>query len=438
MALTDIQRALLEAIDEPTLVDLLASLVNIPSPTGHEANVANYVAEHARQRGIHARVQPFAENRANVILSVAGRGRGPTLMLNGHLDTSYTGEEPELEGIGYKNEAQIIDGRWMYGNGVHNMKSAMASFIAVAAAIVDSGVTLEGDLVIAGVAGEIEKAPHGRFSGHDYEGFGTGTAYALAHGLIADMCILGEPTTNTIGLSNLGVNWLRIRTHGTMAHTQHASTAINAIDQMQKVYTKLQEWIPTYRSRTRYRGLSPAVDVTAIEGGWPYRLSRTAVACDLFLCVRTPPGLSNTAVLREIRAQMRELEASDPSVQTEIELYVSHAGSEISAAEPVVVSLKSAHEEVVGEPAQERPRGAYMDSTMLNAHGIPTVVYGPSGRVNQQGAADSGWSPGQGEHTYLPDLVAHARTVAAVVGDLCMRTVDELGLQTVDSYRPPG
>ena len=167
MALTDTQRALVEAIDEAALVDLLASLVNIPSPTGNEADVATYIARYASERGIHAKVQPIAANRANVLLSVAGKGQGPTLMLNGHLDTSYTGEEPELDGIGYKNRAQIVDDRWMYGNGVHNMKSAVASFIAVAEAIITSGVTLEGDLVIAGVAGEIEKAPYGRFAGDD-------------------------------------------------------------------------------------------------------------------------------------------------------------------------------------------------------------------------------------------------------------------------------
>jgi hypothetical protein len=59
-----------------------------------------------------------------------------------------------------------------------------------------------------------------------------------------------------------------------------------------------------------------------------------------------------------------------------------------------------------------------MDSSSLIAHGIPTVVYGPSGRLNQPDAP-TGWSPAEGEHLYLPDLHQSTRVVAGAVVDLC-------------------
>lgn len=420
-------RDVVDAIDEKRLVTLLQDIVAIPSPTGSEEQVAEFLHDYLCRLGVNARLQRFAPGRANVIAEIPGTGDGPTLMLNGHLDTSYTGLEPELEGIGYKNTPVIVDTDWMYGNGVHNMKNAVASYVAITEALVTSNARLRGDVVLAFVAGEIEKAPVGKYQGASYEGYGVGTSYALAHGLNADLCILGEPTTNTIGLSNMGVNWVRLRTTGTMAHTQAADKATNAITQMRKVMAALDEWMPRYRESHIYEGIKPACDITAIEGGWPYRVSRVPVVCELFLCIRTPPGVTTTSIKRELRALLSDLSASDASLDVDLEFIVTHEGRAIERDLPVVRSLHAAHVKIHGEDPEYRARGAYMDSSQLIAHGIPTVVYGPSGRI-RGGDRRSGWSPSEGEHTYLPDLVSGTKVVAATVVDVCSRPASELGL----------
>lgn len=412
------KRTVLSEIDDDDMVRFLADLVEVPSPTGHELSAAAYIAAQLRELGADVTLQQFDDDRANVIATLHGSGEGPAVMLNGHLDTSYTGLEPELEGAGYKNKAVFVGEDWLYGNGVHNMKNALASYYAIFRAITRSGVTLRGDLILAGVAGEIEKAPFGAFQGPEYDGFGAGTTYALAHGLDADMCILGEPTANTIGLSNMGVNWVRLSTRGTMAHTQHADTAQNAIYQMEKILDRLRTWREEYRDRHVYDGIRPACDVTAINGGWPWRVSRTAVSCDLFLCIRTTPGMRTTTVRQEVDELVRELEAGHPTLRISTEFYATHQATEIAADEPVVQALDRNHREVTGHAPEYRRRTAYMDSSALVAHGIPTVVYGPSGRLNTHGA-DKGWSPEEGEHLYLPDLHAGTRVVAATVLDLC-------------------
>ena len=420
MSLNEAQQSVLKHLDTDSVVQFLAELVEVPSSTGHELGAATLIQERLSASGIDARLQHFDEDRANVIATLHGRGNGPTLMLNGHLDTSYTGYEPQLEGPGYKNKAVIVDDQWMYGNGAHNMKNALASYVGVMEAIARSGVELAGDVVLAGVAGEIERAPspYGDHVGPEYEGFGTGTSYALSHGLDADMCILGEPTANTVGLSNLGVNWVRLSTSGTMAHTQHAETAVNAIYQMLKVIRRLEEWMPQYRDRYALDGIKPACDITAVQGGWPWRVSRTPVYCDIFLCIRTTPGVRTTTVMRELDEVVRELEEDDPSLDISTEFYVSHQASEIAADEPVVQAVHRNHEAIVGEEPEYRRRTAYMDSSALNAHGIPTVVYGPSGRLNT-GVDDRGWSPQQGEHINLEDLAQGTRVVAAATVDIC-------------------
>ena len=407
-------------IDTPAMVRFLARLVEAPSPTGSEIGAARVVEQQAQELGLACELQEFAPGRANAIVRFTGTADGPTIMLNGHLDTSYTGEEPELSGAGYKNRA-IIDGDWMIGNGVHNMKSALASFLFSMDAIKRSGISLRGEIVLACVAGEIERAPFGAYQGQAYEGFGVGSQYALAHGLTADMCILGEPTTNTIGLSNMGVAWVRLRTRGTMAHTQAADTATNAIYEMLKVVPDLRAWMEGYRTRHVYEGMRPACDLTAIEGGWPYRVSRVPVFCDAFLCIRIPPSVQVEHVRRELRQAVSGIEATTGVSPIELDTYVAHPGAEIDAHEPVVQAVHNAHVAVVGEQPTYRPRGAYMDSSHLVAMGIPTVVYGPSGQTKDTGERQAGWSPEMGEHTYLPDVTQHAKVVARALIDICGR-----------------
>jgi len=422
---TSMKDAVLSQLRDGEVVDFLAELCEIPSPTGHELAAATFIRDRLVAIGVEARLQQFDEERANVIGRLRGSGGGPTLMLNGHLDTSYTGDEPELTGPGYKNKAVFVGDDWLYCNGVHNMKNALASYFGIVAAIKRSRIELSGDVVLAGVAGEIERAPFGPFQGPEYQGFGMGTSYALAHGVDADMCILGEPSMNRIGISNLGVNWVRLGTKGTMAHTQHAETATNAIYQMQKVMDRLRTWREEYRDRHAYDGVRPACDITAIDGGWPWRVSRTPMFCDLFLCIRTTPGMRTTTVRREIDELVRELEAADPALKIEVEFYVSHQASEISRDEPVVRAVHQNHRLVTGSEPEYQRRTAYMDSSALNEHGIPTVVYGASGRTNNS-TDQRGWSPEEGEHIYLPDLSVGTRVVAGAVIDLCSSADPEL------------
>jgi acetylornithine deacetylase/succinyl-diaminopimelate desuccinylase-like protein len=232
------------------------------------------------------------------------------------------------------------------------------------------------------------------------------------------MAILGEPTANAIGLSNLGVHWARLSTRGTMAHTQHASTASNAIERMLEVIPALHEWCASYRQRHEYEGIHPSCDITAIDGGLPWRLSRTPVACSVFLCVRSIPTTSVDLIRSELEVLVAEFGERQPPIELNLEIYLSHPGTAIDADEPVVRALHKNHRVVFGVDPVYRPRTAYMDSTPLNLLGIPTVVYGPSGRVNDA-SRGYGWSPEQGEHIALQDLRLGTEVVARSVVDLC-------------------
>lgn len=88
----------IQAIDGKSIAKLGMEMTAIPSPTGEEGEMGRYVAEQCRARGLRTQVQEVAENRFNVVGRLEGTGEGPTLMFNGHMDSSYSGREKELQG----------------------------------------------------------------------------------------------------------------------------------------------------------------------------------------------------------------------------------------------------------------------------------------------------------------------------------------------------
>ena len=86
-------------IDRDRLADLALRLVSTPSFTGSEEEAARFMLDEFQSMGLKTQWQEVEDDRANVFGVWAGVGGGPTLMFNGHLDTSYSGREPWLQDI---------------------------------------------------------------------------------------------------------------------------------------------------------------------------------------------------------------------------------------------------------------------------------------------------------------------------------------------------
>src|SRR5438067_13830203 len=97
--LNPLQQKILSHIDESALVAMCCDIVSIPSATGHELAVAEYMRGQMQQLGLEIPWPPIEAGRANVIGCLAGEGNGRCLMCNGHMDTSDTRGEPFPTGI---------------------------------------------------------------------------------------------------------------------------------------------------------------------------------------------------------------------------------------------------------------------------------------------------------------------------------------------------
>ncbi len=101
--------AILAHVNEEQIVSMSCDLIDIPSPTGEEAEMGRYMRTVMEEMGLAVSWQEVEEGRANVVGLLEGRGGGKSLMFNGHMDTSYTGREPHLTGIGFKPKAVVKD-----------------------------------------------------------------------------------------------------------------------------------------------------------------------------------------------------------------------------------------------------------------------------------------------------------------------------------------
>ena len=370
------------AINEERLVDWASQAIGTPSFTGSEQAMAELMAETFAEMGGQVQWQQVEDGRANVLGTWAGEGGGPTLMFNGHMDTSYSGREPWLAGVaGFQPSAFVKDGR-LFGLGISNMKGALACYVEAVRALRDAGVRLQGDVMVAAVCGEIEKAQWGEAQGAEYRGYAAGSRYLVSHGGVADMCILGEPTEGKVVLGHFGSLWLRISTSGNFIHTafSEGTRDRNSILRMREVLEAVLDWIPAWEANpaNAYRGVPAVVGVSAIQGGFGWRVSRTPHRTDLFLDVRVPPTKPMAAARREVLEMVRALAARFPDYGVEGEVYVTAPGAEIEEGHPLIAAIDASHSEVFGARPERDVTRWFSDASALTRAGIATVNYGTS------------------------------------------------------------
>lgn len=400
------------AVDRGRLVEAVTDIVNVPSATGDELDLAHHLVGVLADLGMDTTLQHVEPGRANAVGTLEGSGGGPVLMLNGHLDTSYRGDEPWLAGIPGFQPAAFERAGYLYGLGVANMKGALGAFVEALRALRDTGVRLRGDVLFAGVCGEIEKAPWGGSDDAFHRGYSTGARWLVTHGGVADYCLLGEPTEDKLVLAHFGVMWVRISTRGPFVHTAWAAARAeeNSIARMADLMPRLREFVRHWGDDFAYRGVPAIGNIGAVNGGFPWRASRSPHRTDVFVDLRVPPGRPIIEARGRVQRFVADLRAEFPDAGIDFEVFVSTPGPIIDDESPLVRAVESAHRQVHGtEPVHEVAHWN-SDAGALHAYGVPTLNYGAaSGLPNAE----------LGENLSIDSLVAAARVYTLTIADLC-------------------
>ncbi len=421
-------KEILDSVTSERCTELAVTLVDIPSLTGNERPIAECVLKLLHGMGIDAYLQEFEPERFNVIGNIKGKGNGATLLLNGHMDISFAGNETYLPNApGYKPKAVVKDG-WIYGMGVHNMKGGCAAFLAAAEAVVKSGVELKGNVLLAFVGGEIERHAVLHYQGATYRGGGCGTKHFVNNGGIADMAVVGEPTRMMLITEHVGSVGVRITTRGKPAPLRVADHGDDAIRKMRVLIDVFDDFAREYAGRHKYKNCSSSVHMHSIEGGWPYRCNRVPFFCHVFIEFRLLPNQQVNEVPLEVERLLAMVREKKPGIEFDTEFFVTLPPAQDCSTSVVAQRMRAAHQVVTGGVPEEGVGLFYSDASHLQAYGIPAVNYGPSGRTV---TGKENWDPDVGEHLAIDDLMKTAKVYTALILDVCSKTREELGLKVL-------
>lgn len=410
------QEQLFAGQDVAAMTAMACDLINIASETGSEGPIGDYVAERFAELGMRVELQEVEEGRNNVVARLEGRRPGPTLLFLAHFDTS-TNPDEDLPS-GFRAEAEVRDG-WITGLGISNMKCAFAGFHSAISMIQAAEAEFAGEIVVAGVVGEIEKAPIDDWQGKRYRGGGIGARVMLSRGMTADFCINGEPTALRLQTGNAGYLFVRIRINGKAQATYSKAAAVDPIPKAFRLYEALQVWEGEYQAKHPHHLMKPLVGVNSIFGGYPYKPSITAAFCNLYLHINMIPGQSILGVRRDLEELLAGLKQADPEFEAELKLYLASSGHELDRSHPLAQAVADAHEAVFGSPVDTPNPERFSvssDNSPLAEFGIPGITYGAGG-INISGDY-SMYEPGVGEVVKVDNLAACARVYAAAALDL--------------------
>jgi acetylornithine deacetylase len=351
-------------VDEGAALRLLEELVKInsvnpslvPGAPG-EAEIAEFLAGHMSSLGLEVRVDEVRPGRLNAIGVLKGSGRGKSLMLNGHTDTV---------GIDYMEidplDPVVKDGR-MYGRGTFDMKGGLASLLAATKAVVDSGVELRGDVVVAAVCDE------------EYASIGT---ERVVEQVRADAAILGEPTDLQIQVAHKGFAWIDIETHGVAAHGSAWQLGVDAIAKMGRVQVGLERLQEEVLPKKKHGLVGPAsVHASIISGG--RELSTYPDHCRLQVERRLIPGETRRDVDEEMKALLASIADIDPKFRGEYEIAFFRGPMEVPKDEEICRVLRRSSQEVTGSEPHFVGGSGWLDTQIIWERGTPAVAFGPGG-----------------------------------------------------------
>jgi acetylornithine deacetylase/succinyl-diaminopimelate desuccinylase-like protein len=403
----------LDHIDTDELVKIALDLGNIDSPTGGEGPVADYVHAWLTAQGIAARKVALIPERPNVVGVLPGIGGGRSLVFNSHMDTTIHKDElwTTRRAADPVFHSAWREGDVLVGNGVCNDKGPMATWLIAAKAIKDSGVRLKGDVVLMSVVGEIGLEPVDEFQPPAYLAKEAGTRYAITHGGVGDFALVGVEAGKAFFKITVFGNDLPIYTPYIQRPTPVEKNP-NAIVRMAPVLQRLEEWAYEYEQANRYEGsggvIVPRVNVGAIRGGVPYKITKTVQQCAIYVDVRVTPA-QNPLDLREELTRL----VAGVGLAGEVELYLYRPAFEVDAerVKPLTGAISRAHQAVLGgtPPAASPPFSSmWRDINCFNEMRIPSVTYGP------------GVSVGGGNYGMrIADLVTGAKLYALTALGLC-------------------
>lgn len=386
----------LDEKEKDELIKLTKDLIKIPSSAKDGNEIYEYVHDYLKNKGFDVRFQniknPYIEyfNFSNLYLKM-GNGKGPKIMLNGHLDA--VGVDKRNKWIHPPFSAFEDNGK-IYGRGSADMKAGCAAAIISFIALVNRKKKINGELFLSCVFGE--ESP-----------FSLGTDTLLREFPLKNynLIIIPEPsplitqndycfTHKKIHKSRFPVTiigaegrvLLEIEFFGKAAHASHPSVGVNALHDAAILISELSRFdIFTHIRRGRGHYV-----VLNIEGG---DASFTVPDyCKILINRQVMLGETSKSVIREIKKIVKALglkskikinKRFSPGEELEYKPYLNDKSRYINKFVKNVNELETSNYPEKYIKTKEICKFTTKSVGDFNLFGVrtkaPTVIFGPGG-----------------------------------------------------------
>jgi acetylornithine deacetylase/succinyl-diaminopimelate desuccinylase-like protein len=354
---------ILAQIDREALARDCLEFVGVRSETGAEGPGAAFLGDLMRRSGWDVSLDEVAPGRPNVTTLLPGQNLadGPSLLLNGHVDTIPIGQSwPPRR-----------DEEWIWGRGAEDMKGGLVAMVHAARALERAGVRLRGNLWLSGVVGH--ETPVGKKEGplrlieRIHEGQLRPDAILIVEGPCAIWrASLGSTIfTLTLDADRPPVHTLKV---------PYRQNPVRALRHVVEALDGLDEQL-TQRPSHPLAGHDQINVGIVAAGDYPNRLP---VQIQVTGTRRWGPPQTAAEVHAELAA-LGERVRRATGLACRVTLEGAREPFETPSDHPLVAALRQASECVAGQPAEEIGLPLVGDASLyVNELDVSAVYYGPA------------------------------------------------------------
>ena len=334
--------------------------------------------------------------RPNTYATLEGDGKGPKILLNGHVDVVPASPE------GWTNDPfdPTIRNNQIYGRGAADMKGSDACTIFSLKALVETGAKFSGSITPT-------------FTTDEEVGGYTGVNYLVDKHVITkdvDYCISADSGIEVLHVAALGDAEFVITVKGVAAHSGRGWTGINAIEEAAGLIEKLKvlgQEITKRRSEIPAepmygtKKMRPGLYVNTIKGGLKGNIIPDT--CEILVDRRFIPEEKPEVIESEIRKVIREFAKKSPA-RISMKKILGYDPMMTPPDHKLVKVVRRQARKVLGRDTPPAGSQGSTDMAVVTKLGIPVAVLGATRQDSNIHGID--------EHVRINDLVSVTKILA--------------------------
>ncbi|HET7559179.1 MAG TPA: M20/M25/M40 family metallo-hydrolase [Limnochordia bacterium] len=296
--------------------------------------------------------------RPNLIATFTfGTGRGPRILLQGHMDTvaAHTMSIAPFSG-------ELRDGR-IWGRGASDMKGGMGAALAAVRELHRHAAELDGTLVLLSVVDE------------ECDGSGAGALAAVLQGVRGDLLLCLDGAGPAITRGCLGCLTARLKVTGPGGHAAAAERPPSALERALDVAAAIQAFrrqrAETYKTAVNLGVFNSGVHSAMVPTAAEMAINITYTLEEARQAEAAGAGFGGAPVRRAFEQAVR---AACPEV--ELEWVKDLIPFETPADRPELLELAAMHQAVLGDAPGVNVMAGWSDASYMATRGVPTLLFG--------------------------------------------------------------